>query len=600
MPGLFSRIKSWIDGETLTAADLNTEFNNIINNLEPDTIDDASSNLTNFQATSDPGEVGTESLPTSLQAELRQLRFAHKEVTGKTQWYESPTKSIETLNSDITATQGLVGVEKNRVVSGRSRTSSNQPVYLTPDGSANSATLKAAATNLALIIDEGSYTISSDISKTGLGVTAGGAADQCLVNDTNLTDQEFTKQLGEVESVIPVDTMGANISAKIGQYAAFKKGSEVFIAYVKSSTELTAAYRGWFFDSSDAPIVRETLADGDTITLLQLTWFFMDSDGSTLDVTNNPPVYSSTTPGAPSTGDYWFDYANETWKRYDGGSFVDVSRTLVGMTAQDSANCIAARSVEFFGPYKEVQKMRAVKSSNSVVIAKGPDAMVNVYGNTISMKTNDFTWDMASDLDGGVSEAADTAFYFYIKDSGDQVISDQAPHMRRDLCGYYHPHNPWRAICAAYNNSSSDLDDGSVVNYDIVEPTNYMLSALGTSSFSTSSTSPADITNAEIYFPSSGKPVLLTLVYDQGNETAGSIFGKGVTDGGELYLYKNGVEIGQWTIGQSGTAGQSIVASWMHIDFFSSPGLNHYQLKASKNGTGAFFCTRLRLAAVEL
>ena len=39
MPGNYSRVKVWSSGEILTAADLNAEFNNEINNAIPSSID---------------------------------------------------------------------------------------------------------------------------------------------------------------------------------------------------------------------------------------------------------------------------------------------------------------------------------------------------------------------------------------------------------------------------------------------------------------------------------------------------------------------------------------------------------------------------------
>ena len=46
----FSRAKDWVDQEVLTAADLNAEFNNILNNLDPAGIDDYSLSLSQMQS----------------------------------------------------------------------------------------------------------------------------------------------------------------------------------------------------------------------------------------------------------------------------------------------------------------------------------------------------------------------------------------------------------------------------------------------------------------------------------------------------------------------------------------------------------------------
>ena len=100
MPGNYSRVKTWISGEILTASDQNAEFNNEINNAIPASIDDYSTNVTQMQSVSDPGEVGSESLPTSLSGELERIRFTIAELkklfkSTIVRWYESITGDID-------------------------------------------------------------------------------------------------------------------------------------------------------------------------------------------------------------------------------------------------------------------------------------------------------------------------------------------------------------------------------------------------------------------------------------------------------------------------------------------------------------------------
>jgi hypothetical protein len=98
----FSRFFVESPGNTILAANYNGEFDNILTNLTPAGVDDASSNLAAFQAVQDPGEVGSEVLPTSTEGELRILRNMANEIIGKTEWYESPVTSLEALNTTVT------------------------------------------------------------------------------------------------------------------------------------------------------------------------------------------------------------------------------------------------------------------------------------------------------------------------------------------------------------------------------------------------------------------------------------------------------------------------------------------------------------------
>lgn len=77
-------------GTVLTAAIYNADHQNHIDNGIPAQLDDYSVNVTEMRATTDPGEVGTESQPTSLAGELERLRYAIADLKKSAQWYESP------------------------------------------------------------------------------------------------------------------------------------------------------------------------------------------------------------------------------------------------------------------------------------------------------------------------------------------------------------------------------------------------------------------------------------------------------------------------------------------------------------------------------
>jgi len=97
----FSRVKTWIAGETLTASDLNAEFNNFLNNLKPSGIDDESANDAAAQATSDPYAGDSLAKATSLQGEIQQLRYLIAQITGETYWYVDPDSDIATIHAAL-------------------------------------------------------------------------------------------------------------------------------------------------------------------------------------------------------------------------------------------------------------------------------------------------------------------------------------------------------------------------------------------------------------------------------------------------------------------------------------------------------------------
>lgn len=452
----FPRVKTWVSTEDVTYSDLNAEFDNILNNLTAANVDDYSANVTQMQSTADPGEVGTESLATSVAGEIQRLRKLIGEITGEDQWYESPVSSLLGLANAVGT-----GLTDNRLVSGLVISGTQQPGFLIANGAARTVKVDGTPTNFKYYVDGTEYTISTDVTLTGL-TAAPSTNNTCLINDGVAADQYWTLHAGEDGTEIPVDNMGSEISALVGKFAAFKLNNgttnEYFTAYVKSTTALTKAKRGYFFDSTNAAVPRISYMDNDTITLLKLTWVFAKTDG-TLTATYNNPVWSDDEPTSPSVGDYWFDISANTWKVYGVGSYAVANAILIGVCAQDTTNTICARSFEFFAAYDTLNTVELFAESNSQVKSRTQGAMINVFGSVVKNEHSLHTWDMTLDLDSGVTEAASTYYYFYITETGDKLISNVKPYDRReDLLGYYHPHKSWRCVGRAFNNASSNLE----------------------------------------------------------------------------------------------------------------------------------------------
>lgn len=369
----------------------------------------------------------------------------------------------------------LITAPPNRVVSGKTRTTSNQPAFITPNGAALSLIIDATPTVLTLDVNGADVSVSADITISSL-TAAPAANNTCLVNDTDAADQHDTRLWGEPEhrKELTVDTMGSEISALVGKYAAFMidNGSvtEYFLAYVKSTTALTQIKRGYFYDSSLNPKNRIVFSNNDTITLLKLGWIFVENNGTTADVTYTNPVWSFTSPGSPATGDYWYDLDNQVWKRYDGASFQIISRTLVGVFANSTTACVGARCVDFYAKYDAKNELALSKFSTEIVKGTKPNQKVNVAGRDMDFGNSLATWNITTDLATAAdmydaTEQASRMYYLYLTDQGDTVISDISPYFRGDLCGEYHPHNPWRCVGLAFNDSGSDIQGVSAVAF---------------------------------------------------------------------------------------------------------------------------------------
>lgn len=351
----------------------------------------------------------------------------------------------------------------NRVVTGKKRSTSNQPAFLVPNGSGLTATLLATATNLQLDVNGADVLVSADIALTGL-TAAPGAANTALVNDVDAAGQEDTRLWGEPEhrKAITIDTVGANISALVGKYASFALNGEYFYAFVESATKLSKIRRGYYYNSSITPLNRTTFSNNDTITLLKTAWLFVENDGTTTDFSYNPPVWSFTSPGAPTTGDYWYDLLNRVWKRYDGAAFQIINRVLVGQFVSTSTATVGARCVDFFAAVKSDNTISVEKVSTEIVRGVKQGQKVSIMGMLHEFRDSLPSWNITTNLAASTemynaAEQASTMYYLYLADTGAFVISDISPYFREDLLGEYHPHNPWRCVGLAYNDSGSDI-----------------------------------------------------------------------------------------------------------------------------------------------
>ena len=384
----------------------------------------------------------------------------------------------------------LANIQNTGINSGKTRSTSNQPAFIVPSGSGLTATISCASTALSVNIDGTDYTFSSDISITGL-TAAASSSNTCLMNAplgtrVAASAQADTRLWGEDWHFydLAIDNAGSEITTTgLGKYCAFKlvnstPATEYFIGRIDSSTSIKDCMRGYFYDSSSNPVNRIVFSDNNTVTILRINWIFIKTDGTTDNYASNvyaTPTWSSTAPTGPSSGDRWFDITNRTWKKYNGSSWVANNAVLIGMVICDTTNAIAARSFDFSRVFDPKNGIEIEYASASTLRSVGNNKSISVYGKDLFFGNKLITWDMTANLATSVdmytsSEQANTNYYFYLKDDGDPVISDIEPYPRKDLHGFYHPHNPWRCVGVAFNGSGSDFSSDNTRLESISNP----------------------------------------------------------------------------------------------------------------------------------
>lgn len=471
MGATFSRLKNWA-AEILTNEDLNAEIDNILTNFTPAGMDDYSANATQMKLQTSPGAVGTESLATSMAGEIERLRYVVARITGETYWYTTPDSTI----NDIAAALGNA-LYRNRIESGRVVSGSSQPIYLVPHGTNATATLKATTTNFVYYVDGVRYTLTSDVVSGTLSTAPATNNTGTVSAATAFAGEAYTKTVGEVDSTMLITSPGSEWTSRVGQMAAFNVGTEYFLAQIgASATTLSNAFRGFYYDSADAGIARSVLSAGNTVNIMKLAWMFVNTSGALVS-TYNPPYVTGTTPTGTSVGDYWLDLTTGIWKyTVDGTNFIQANATFIGMVVLNTTGAKAARSFDFFRSFADVNTVETYVSAATTISTRRIGPEISVYGTNVRYQIASPIWNITTDLDSGIVEAGSTTYYLYLKENGDEVISDIQPHDRRnDLKGFYHPYKAWRCVGEAYNNSSSDLD--SVVNYSIIGDPNQQRAA---------------------------------------------------------------------------------------------------------------------------
>jgi hypothetical protein len=408
------------DGQTVQSADVN-QYRTALNG---DLVPRNSSGV----PVSAAGDLGTSALP------FNNVRFNGNLIQG------GVPIDLSSLTSGASAYQ---------IISGEARTS-GYPNYLQAVGSTTTGRIEASATNLELSINGTSVSLNSDIDVTGL-TTAPASNNTCLVNDSTLAGGTLTKVLGEYGESITIDTIGSEISSLDGSVQAFKKGNEVFLAYVDTSNnKLYPFIRGYCRTD------RETLTDNDTITLLQANWIFLDQDGSSTYKTTILPTFESDDPASATSNQWYFDVTNQTWKQYSG-TWTAQDAILLGAVVCDDTDAIQAQPLDFdvswgddlIGTVRRIDNDTVRVMLNRIAVAGTIRQQVG-YGQEIQLSVSD-------DRESGISEAAGTTFYIYCDTNLKLRFSDKAPRPTDRKKGLYHPAEYWRYIGYALNDSSSNI-----------------------------------------------------------------------------------------------------------------------------------------------
>lgn len=393
-------------------------------------------------------------------------QFVGRDVTG----VPTPNQSLGTLAlpwgnlyasgvilDGLALDTSLITSLPNRIVSGKTRALSSMPDFLRADGAALAFDILGTDVDLVLAINNVATSIATDLNKSGI-VAAPAANNTATINDTDIVNDLYAGESDAAINEIIIDAVGSEVSALVGQIVAFKTPTgEIFQGFLETATKITNVFRGFYFDSSGNGISRGVLSNNDVITLMAISWVFVEDNGTTVDVSNVTPSVSFQAPLSPTTGQYWFDISNQVWKRYSGTSFDIINRILIGQVVADDLAVIGARSEDISNSYSNYNNIKVENFSGEIIKSSDQSARVSVYGSEVAIDKTKLTWNITTDLESPAVEAANTDYYLYISVEGQEIMSNIKPYYRADIKGYYHPYHSHRCVGVAFNDSSSDL-----------------------------------------------------------------------------------------------------------------------------------------------
>lgn len=435
-------MKVWLDREILNNEDLNDNFaflNRLITENEADgeVTGGFSGSVEEMQETISPGDLGSESLSGSLRGEILRIRYQLNEIIGKQFWYQRPSISLEALAANF----GLQG-SSSGVISGASR-DNGFPLFIRHGATGLDITLDTS-TPFSAIIKGRSFIQTTNLSTTLLAPPS--------TQNTATLEGQILKHFGERKMYgAPIyppvfDAFGTNVSNRVDSSICLQFGSEPIFGYIVSATgskiAMTDAKRGWFFDSSGAPIKPAIHADNAVGTLLSMSWIFYRNNGSdpaSIFASYIEPSFSAVAPTTPSFGQMWFDTVNQLWKRFDGAVFSDYDCIFIGYACNNASNVVGTRSVEYFSAFSQDLSFSLGKTSTGDFMTVGRGSSVSVYGSQVSFGYLGQKVPLTSVEPGNPALSPSTQYYVYVDRTGNIFFSDVSPNFRPDMKGMYHP-----------------------------------------------------------------------------------------------------------------------------------------------------------------
>lgn len=215
-----SVFKTWVTGEVLTAADLNSSMQVIPNSNIPEDIDDYSTSTSEMRTTTDPYPSGTPSLPTSLDGELTNLRYQILGILGSsvTYWYEDAPLTLTQAKAFVSYRRPTLSYVSATTIDVENNTSTaNETKIIFPDGTSRSVTEDTSSTHKyrrAIITATAEFTSGTEDSGVRSGISEATNTWYAVYAVKSVIDT--TKFVLAMDTTLPTRTNFSTLDSRYG------------------------------------------------------------------------------------------------------------------------------------------------------------------------------------------------------------------------------------------------------------------------------------------------------------------------------------------------------------------------------------------------
>ncbi|MBF0315612.1 MAG: hypothetical protein HQK52_19485 [Oligoflexia bacterium] len=237
--------------------------------------------------------------------------------------------------------------------------------------------------------------------------------------------------------------VGKTVSAKIDKNNGTHEIITATLSFVEKKFLLENIRRS---DIGNTPPVR--LKDKDKVTILSTAWVFVDVSKNIIINFNNP-IYTTKNPGL--TGVYWFDLNHSEW--YIENEKKEV--TLIGHVVFDFSGSVGIKSADFTKKYSKENYIK-LKLRDESLVQDEESTYASVYGEPTTIK----------EIDVDIKSIPhNSSAYIYLDDRSKAFLLDVPPVLNKQLNGYYHYKESWRALGLLYHFHSDQADEILISNY---------------------------------------------------------------------------------------------------------------------------------------